>query len=117
MKAQEILPVSLGELGYSADEVMARRRLCHFAVFSLFEPIRAIAKFAPADVDYSLDRMSPEQINEIRTHVSSYTEQILLCEKGGRLWAIIPSIYPSSSSIMVCPLIPFIRPCMQVSPS
>lgn len=87
----------LTSLEYSAEEVMAKKQLCYIAVLSLLARESLTVSCAPCDVDLSIDSLSAEQRQEISDHLHSYTEIPLICEIDGRIWAIIPSFYPSST--------------------
>jgi hypothetical protein len=93
IKIRDLLP----NLDYSAEAAMAKRQICYTAVLSLLQPESLTVGFAPEGVDPSIDRLPAEQRQEISDHLYSYTETLLLCEIEGRIWAIVPSFYPSST--------------------
>ena len=87
----------LPSLNYSADAVMAKKQICYTAVFSLLEPESLTVSCAPHGIDLSIDSLCAEQKQEISDHLHLYTEMPLICEIEDRIWAIIPSFYPSST--------------------
>ena len=82
---------------YTIDEVQRRKHICNCALISPANSMRTIALRAPAEDKLSLEGISDDLKREICDHLCSYTEDILICEVGGRALLIIPSLYPSSS--------------------
>lgn len=82
---------------YTIDEVQRRKHICNCALISPANSMRTIALRAPAAEWLSLEGISDDLKREICDHLCSYTEDILICEAGGRALLIIPSLYPSSS--------------------
>lgn len=89
--------MTLQNHGYSlcADEELSAQGYSSF-LFAFTNMGEEIARIAP--MSHQLTAVfSREQIDEINSHLRSYTEKILLIEESGRLWGIIPSLYPSST--------------------
>ena len=82
---------------YTIEEVQRRVHICSCALISPANSMRTIALRAPAAEELSLEGFSEDLKREIREHLCSYTEDILICEADGRALLIIPSLYPSSS--------------------
>lgn len=80
---------------YSAEDTMTAERLCYLLMIS--PPGQIIARVAPAAAELFFESFSEAQLREIKEHLYSYTEKILLTEADGRIWGIIPTLYPSSS--------------------
>lgn len=82
---------------YTIEELQRRVHICSCALISPANSMRTIALRAPAADELSLEGISEDLKREIREHLCSYTEDILICEADGRALLIIPSLYPSSS--------------------
>lgn len=79
---------------YSREEVEQKEHLCYLSVCS--RDFGAIAKVAPESAD-AFSGFSCANGDEIKAHLHSYTEKILLIEEKERIFGIIPSLYPSST--------------------
>jgi hypothetical protein len=89
---------------HSKSRTQAKKHLCYAYVLSPVNSMIPIALRAPAESDFSLQNISIFQKEEIISHLSSYSEDVLICEHEGVALAVIPSIYPSSS---LCLLLAF----------
>ncbi|MBQ5633379.1 MAG: hypothetical protein IIV11_00685, partial [Clostridia bacterium] len=81
--------------GYSAKDVMAVEIPIYLMMLSPHDKI--ISRVYPEALELYLDGFSRDQMAEINEHLRSYTEKILLTEKGGRIWGFLPSTFPSAT--------------------
>lgn len=86
---------------YHTSSVQAKKHIGYCAVLSPVNSMNVIATLTTTNVKISLDVFPEEQKREILEHLSSYTEDILICEYDGDALAIIPSVYPSSTLCVV----------------
>lgn len=78
----------------TAEQAGSVEHACY--VFAFGYGSGEIARIAPESLRIKA-RFSDAQTDEIDAHLRSYTEKILLTEENGRLWGIMPSLFPSST--------------------
>ena len=81
---------------YSKDEIMAKK-LCFSAAMVTFSPMKLVCSMnAPKNDPIDIEIFDDEQMHEIELYLKSYAEKPYVVEAKGKIYVIIPSIYPTS---------------------
>lgn len=86
---------------YSIQDVMSKK-LCFSAITLMFNPVALISSLnAPKNDPILLSDFSEEQLSEIEKYANSYTEKPYVIEVKERIYVVIPSMYPSTTSCLL----------------
>lgn len=89
-----------GEI-YSRQDIMTKR-LCFSAAIVTFNPIPMISSVnSPKSKPIMLSKFTKEQLIEIEEYAKSYTENPYVIEADGEIYVVIPSIYPTSTFVLL----------------
>lgn len=86
---------------YSKEEIMAKK--LYFSVSMVtFSPMKLICSMnAPQNDPIDLGIFTDEQMCEIEAYLKSYTEKPYVIEVKGKIYVILPSIYPTSAMCLI----------------
>ena len=83
-----------------ANEIMGQKMLAEFCVMSLTPYPRVIVSNMPGESDRDI-LQSDNFFEEILDYAYSYTEKTVLIEHDGVMWGFVPSIFPSTSLVIL----------------
>ena len=86
---------------YSKQDIIIKK-LCFSSAIVTFNPIPVVSSVnAPKNNPITLSKFSDKQLIEIEEYAKSYTENPYVIEVDGEIYVVIPSMYPTITSVLL----------------